>query len=301
MAGERASVSDESAIKEASSKDAVQVKPNPIISRVSPEDLPVIVESELLSFTGIASEEALARRLHPFRADLTRARIRVPLWPDFLPTLQRYGKSLKDERNVMLKAATRARREDWRENGSNTVRHVTVGMAWLRLPSPPNAGGRNSIKVVKDLTVPYVSKALDRLENTLYSGADGTDFAFLGAFKAEVLRARREVESQSLQNRPYASLELIFVHPAYRRTGAGAALLSSCIEMAESYTVTGSDAGLPILLESTCAATPLYTRFGFREVYRSRIKNGGNNYEWPVMLRDPTGKDRKGPLWNSDV
>ncbi|KAL5504933.1 hypothetical protein ACEPAH_7596 [Sanghuangporus vaninii] len=295
MAGERASVSDKSAIKDLSSKDKLQVKPKPIIiSRVSPEDLPVIVESELLSFTGIASEEALARRLHPFRADLTHARIRVPLWPDFLPTLRRYGKLLKDERNVMLKAVTRAQREDGKEIRLNTVRHVIVGMAWLRLPSLPNVGGRKSMKVVKDLTIPYISKTLDRLENTLYSEADGTDFIFLGTFKAEVLRARREVENQILQNRPYASLELIFVHPAHRGTGAGAALLSSCIEIAESYSIAGSDAGLPILLESTCAATPLYARFGFREVYRSRIKYGGNIYEWPVMLREPTGKDRKG-------
>ncbi|KAL5483473.1 hypothetical protein ACEPAI_8704 [Sanghuangporus weigelae] len=290
MAVERTPVFDTSAIKEVSPKEEVQVKSKPIISRVSPEDLPVIVESELLSFTGIASEEALARRLHPFRADLTRAQVRVSLWPDFLPTLQRYRTSLKDERNVMLKAVTRAQREDGKENRLNTVRHATVGMAWLRLPSPPDAGGRNSMKVVKDLTIPYVSKTLGRLENMLYSGADGTDFVFLGAFKAEVLRARREVENQNLKNRPYASLELIFVHPAYRGSGAGAALLSSCIEMAESYTVTGSDTGLPILLESTCTATPLYARFGFREVYRSRIKYGGNNYEWPVMLREPTGK-----------
>ncbi|KAL5532286.1 hypothetical protein ACEPAF_5855 [Sanghuangporus sanghuang] len=295
MVGETASVSDKTAIKEVSSKDEVQVKPKPtIISRVSPEDLPVIVESELLSFTGIASEEALARRLHPFRADLTRAQTRVPLWPDFMPTLQRYGRSLKDERNVMLKAVTRARREDGTKNRLNTVRHVIVGMAWLRLPSPPNVGGRNSMKVMKDLTIPYISKTLDRLENTLYSEADGTDFLFFCSFKAEVLRARREVENQILQNRPYASLELIFVHPAHRGTGAGAALLSSCIEIAEFYSTTGSDAGLPMLLESTCAATPLYARFGFREVYRSRIKYGGNIYEWPVMLREPTGKDRKG-------
>ena len=102
--------SDMSAIARTLAKGEIQDTPETTISRVTPEDLPALAESELLSFSGTDSSQALARRLHPFRANLVRSRISVPRWPDFPSTLKRYAGLLQDERNIVVKAVARRRR-----------------------------------------------------------------------------------------------------------------------------------------------------------------------------------------------
>ncbi|EJD08465.1 uncharacterized protein FOMMEDRAFT_151331 [Fomitiporia mediterranea MF3/22] len=266
------------------SKIAPTAQPEPVTSLVTPEDLPALVEAELLTFTGINTRDALARRIHPFRADLVRKGIPVRRWPDFESTLRKYDELLKNEAVVMIKA-------EIKQDSENENRNVPIGMAYLRLPKSKQSfsGPKGAKETALEIHKKYVKPTLKGL-STLISGseADGTDYTFWRMFVKEVIRGRKELENDTGD-------ELLFVHPAYRGIGAGGALLRHCIELSKKL---GPDStkGIPMLLESTLDATPMYIRSGFREFLRGRVAYGGEMYDWPVMLLEPDDESADGSM-----
>ncbi|KAH8116691.1 hypothetical protein DFH11DRAFT_1505314 [Phellopilus nigrolimitatus] len=240
------------------------------VSKVSSADLPALVEAELLSFNGLGDGDARARTLHPFRADLIRAGISPHCWPDFAPTVRSRKRTLREARALLFKAELAG--GDGAGNGGGEASDLTVvaGMAWLTPPARlvEQKGGRAS-----KLWESHLRPTLDRLGAVFWpeGQADGTDMEFKRIFYGEMARARQEV----LKGRD----ELMYTHPSHRQRRVGASLLAHCIALADA-------ARLPLLLESSPSGTPLYMRFGFTEVYRSRVEYRGEVFEWPVMMRE---------------
>jgi predicted N-acetyltransferase YhbS len=77
---------------------------------------------------------------------------------------------------------------------------------------------------------------------------------------------------------------LLFASTTYPRSGIGSVLLKHIIDLANA-------AHLPLILESTQIAKPLYAKNGFEVVKHSRIEGRGPEdvVEWPVMVREPVG------------
>ena len=86
----------------------------------------------------------------------------------------------------------------------------------------------------------------------------------------------------------------VFVDPAYKRKGLGAALLKKAWEQA------AGSVGV-VCLESTLNATLFYEQFGFHEVGRSTARR--NDVDVPVVIMERHGKGAEPgrPKWKSKL
>ncbi|EJD08457.1 uncharacterized protein FOMMEDRAFT_151320 [Fomitiporia mediterranea MF3/22] len=237
--------------------------------------------------TGTNPDDAVAGRMYPFRADLMRRGIPPRRWPDFDSTLRRREETLNDKKTVMIKAEITV-------NSKDGSRNVPIGMAVLRLPefgqSP--VASRSSNMFAVGVHKVYLKPILGKLSKQLTGfKVDGTDLSFLKTFLAEVHRGRVEVGSDLLHGKPHALLEVLFVHPAYRRLGAGTALLQHCFALAKVPAENGPSIGLPIISEASSTTMPLYLRLGFRDIMHRRMGYGRETFEWSVMLRELESKN----------
>lgn len=188
---------------------------SPLVSRVCKADLPSLVEAELYTFSGTDfDKDRLARRIHPFHPDLIRKGIPAHRWPDFVPTIQRREKALKNKQVVMIKAEViiHSQEESIMEvDGEESMGHkIAIGMAWFSLPKivPLPVTSQRHLASIPKLSGMYLRPDLDRLEAILWpeENADGTDYTFLKLFKVEVACARKEVARDVLEGAPHCTL-----------------------------------------------------------------------------------------------
>ncbi|KAF2771517.1 acyl-CoA N-acyltransferase [Teratosphaeria nubilosa] len=99
------------------------------------------------------------------------------------------------------------------------------------------------------------SIAIDPDEQAPPNYPEGGNWAITRFYKNEWEKWRRE----TLAGKAYITLDILVVHPAFQRRGAGTQLLSWGCEQADKL-------GVPIVLESTPAGLSLYQRVGFKHV-----------------------------------
>ncbi|THH09631.1 hypothetical protein EW145_g1860 [Phellinidium pouzarii] len=220
------------------------------------------------SYTGRTPSPAVCA---PFRADLARAGIAPRRWPDYAGAIRRSARVLED--GAFLLKATRGVADD--KESAQTV----TGMVWLTPPARIIAEEKSRTKTSKlDALLSLGSATVKKLlKNSTVDEPDGTNYVFLDLYLSEAKRAREEI----LKGRECFFINILFTHPSHRRRGVAAVLLEQCIKICDA-------AHLPILVEPSVAGIPIYLRFGFKEVYRSRIEYGTETFEWPVLIREPT-------------
>ncbi|KAL2132924.1 hypothetical protein VTI74DRAFT_3145 [Chaetomium olivicolor] len=113
------------------------------------------------------------------------------------------------------------------------------------------------------------------LDGKLESGGVGELEGCKREFLERYVRAAEEARERCFgEEKEYYCLSFVCTDPAYQGQGAGSLLTREVLEMA-------ADDGLPVYLESTDVALPMYERLGFRAIdgFEMRIPKSGSDSE----------------------